>query len=70
MITAALVAALAPVYDAVIELRMMGGYIEAFVIMAWLLLSGFRLVQRWQAGASTRELALRWAGIGLLKWQR
>jgi len=54
----------------VIELRMMGGYIEAFVIMAWLLLSGFRLVQRWQAGASTRELALRWAGIGLLKWQR
>src|SRR5713226_5122677 len=37
-----------------------------FVIMAWLLLSGFRLVQRWQAGASTRELALRWAGIGLL----
>jgi hypothetical protein len=70
MIIAALVAALAPVYDAVIELRMMGGYIEAFVIMAWLLLSGFRLVQRWQAGASTRELALRWAGIGLLKWQR
>ncbi len=66
MIIAALVAALAPVYDAVIELRMMGGYIEAFVIMAWLLLSGFRLVQRWQAGASTRELALRWAGIGLL----
>lgn len=66
MIIAALVAALAPVYDAVIELRMMGGYIEAFAIMAWLLLSGFRLVQRWQAGVSTRELALRWAGIGLL----
>src|SRR5216684_2958634 len=38
MIIAALVAALAPVYDAVIELRMMGGYIEAFVIMASLLL--------------------------------
>src|SRR5229473_1530259 len=31
-----------------------------------ILLSVFRLVQRWQAGASTRELALRWAGIGLL----
>jgi hypothetical protein len=66
MLIAALVAALPPLYDAVIELRMMGGYIEAFVIMAWLLLSGLRLTQRWQAGASARELALRWAGIGLL----
>src|SRR6266851_1654476 len=66
MVIAALVAALPPVYDAVIEMRMMGGYIEAFVIIAWLLLAGFRLTQRWQAGASMRELALRWAGIGFL----
>jgi hypothetical protein len=66
MLIAALVAALPPLYDAVIELRMMGGYIEAFVIMAWLLLSGLRLTQRWHAGASVRELALRWAVIGLL----
>ncbi len=66
MVIAALVAALPPVYDAVIEMRMMGGYIEAFVIIAWLLLSGFRLTQRWAAGASLRELALRWAGIGFL----
>ena len=66
MVIAALVAALAPVYDAVIEMRMMGGYIEAFVIMAWLLLCGFRLIQRWSQGASLRELALRWAGIGFL----
>lgn len=66
MVIAALVAALAPVYDAVIEMRMMGGYIEAFVIIAWLLLCGFRLAQRWSQGASLRELALRWAGIGFL----
>jgi hypothetical protein len=66
MIIAALVAALPPVYDAVIEMRMMGGYIESFVIIAWLLLAGFRLTQRWSAGASLRELALRWAGIGFL----
>ncbi len=66
MVIAALVAALPPVYDAVIEMRMMGGYIEAFVIIAWLLLAGFRLTQRWSARASLRELALRWAGIGFL----
>jgi hypothetical protein len=66
MTIAALVAALPPLYDSVIELRMMGGYIEAFVIMTWLLLSDLRLTQRWQAGASTRQLALRRAGIGLL----
>ena len=66
MTIAALVAALPPLYDAIIEMRMMGGYIEAFVIMTWLLLSGLRLTQRWQAGASSRELALRWAGVGFL----
>src|SRR5260370_36465016 len=66
MLIAALIAALPPLYDAVIELRMMGGYIEAFVIMAWLLPSGLRRTQRWEAGAPARELALRWAGIGLL----
>ncbi len=66
MVIAALVAALPPVYDAVIEMRMMGGYIEAFVIIAWLLLAGFRLTQRWSADASMRELSLRWAGIGFL----
>jgi hypothetical protein len=65
-VIAALVAALPPVYDAVMEMHMWGGYIEAFVIIAWLLLAGFRLTQRWAAGASLRELALRWAGIGFL----
>lgn len=63
---ATLVAALPPLYDAVLEMRTMGGYIEAFVIMLWLLFSAFRLTKRWQAGAPTRELALRWAGIGFL----
>jgi hypothetical protein len=66
MTIAALVAALPPLYDAVQEMRMMGGYIEAFVIAIWLLLAGLRLTQRWRAGASSRELALRWAGIGFL----
>ena len=62
---ATLVAALPPLYDAVLETRTMG-YTEAFVIMLWLLFSAFRLTKRWQAGAPTRELALRWAGIGFL----
>src|SRR5258708_20461240 len=52
MIIAALIAALPPLYDAVIELRMMGGYIEAFVIMACLLLSPLRLTQPCHPGAA------------------
>lgn len=66
MVIAALVAALPPVYDAVMEMHTWGGYIEAFIIIAWLLLAGLRLTQRWSAGASMREVALRWAGIGFL----
>jgi hypothetical protein len=63
---AALFAAILPLYDTVIELRTLGGYIETFVLMLLLLLSTLRLTQRWHAGASTRELALRWAGIGFV----
>ncbi len=66
MIIATLFAALPPLYDAVIELRTLGGYIETFVLMLVLLISAFRLTQRWYEGASTRELALRWAGIGFV----
>jgi hypothetical protein len=66
MIIATLFAAVPPLYDAVIELRTLGGYIEAFVLMLLLLISAFRLTQRWDEGASTREVALRWAGIGLV----
>jgi len=66
MVIATLVAAFAPLYDTVEEMRTTGGYVEAFAIMLWLLFCAFRLTQRWRAGASTRELALRWAGIGFL----
>ena len=66
MVIATLVAAFAPLYDTVEELRTTGGYVEAFTIMLWLLYCAFRLTQRWRVGASARELALRWAGIGFL----
>ncbi len=63
---ATLFAALPPLYDAVLELRSLGGYVEAMVIMLWLLYSAFRLTQRWRRGALPLELALRWLGIGFL----
>ncbi len=66
MTTAALVAAFPPLYDMAEEMRVQGGYMEAFVIMLWLLFCAFRLTQRWGQQASWHELALRWAGIGLL----
>ncbi len=66
MFVAALFAALPPLYDAVLELRSLGGYVEAMVIMLWLLYSAFRLTQRWRMSASPLELALRWLGIGFL----
>ncbi len=67
MYIATLCAALPPLYDAVLELRSLGGYIEAMVIMLWLLYSAFRLTQRWRSGsASMLELSLRWLGIGFL----
>jgi hypothetical protein len=66
MTIAALVAAFPPLYDMAEEMRVQGGYIEAFVIMLWLLFCAFRLTQRWGQQASWQELALRWFGIGLL----
>ncbi|HEX6482967.1 MAG TPA: hypothetical protein VF043_29330 [Ktedonobacteraceae bacterium] len=63
---AVLFAAISPLYVTVQELRTLGGYIEAFVLMLLLLISALRLTQRWRAGASSRELSLRWAGIGFL----
>ncbi len=65
-ICAALVAAIPPVYDGIIELRTGGGWIESFTIMLLLLILAFRLTTRWHADASTGELALRWAGIGFV----
>ena len=66
MTIAALVAAFPPLYDMAEEMRVQGGYMEAFVIMLWLLFCAFRLTQRWSQQASWRELALRWVGIGFL----
>ena len=62
----ALLAAIPPLYDGVIELRTFGGFIETFILMLLLLLSALQLTRRWQSGASQRELALRWAGIGFI----
>jgi hypothetical protein len=63
---AALLAAIPPLYDTVLQMRMLGGYVEIFILMQLLLLSALRLTNRRAAGASRRELALRWAGIGFL----
>src|SRR5450755_3449748 len=63
---AALFAALPPLYDTVLELRTLGGYIETFVLMLLLLLSAYQLTRRWHAGAAKKELALRWIGIGFI----
>jgi len=68
-IVAALVAAVPPLYEGIIELRTWGGWIETFVLMLLLLISALRLTSRWREGASYRELALRWAGIGFT-WPR
>lgn len=66
MSIATLVAALPPLYDMIEQMRAKGGYTEAITIMLWMLLCAFRLTQRWREGATARELALRWVGIGFL----
>jgi hypothetical protein len=63
---AALVAAIPPLYDGIVEMRTGGGWIETFILMLLLLVAAFRLTTRWHEGASNRELALRWAIIGFL----
>ncbi|HEY1352507.1 MAG TPA: hypothetical protein VGF67_23050 [Ktedonobacteraceae bacterium] len=65
-LVAALVAALPPLYDGIVELRTGGGWIESFVLMLLLLIAVYRLTTRWHEKALYRELALRWAGVGLL----
>jgi hypothetical protein len=66
MSVAALCAALPPLYDGVLELHMLGGYIETFVLMILLLLCALQLTRRWRAGARYRELIWRWLGIGFV----
>jgi hypothetical protein len=61
---ATLLAAIPPLYDAVMELRMLGGYIEIFIFMLLLMLFAFKLTNLRAAGASRRKLAWLWAGIG------
>ena len=66
MAIATLLAAFAPLYDAVEEMRVTGGYDDAFAVMLWLLFCAFRLTQRWHESASGRELLMRWIGLGFL----
>ena len=68
MVIATLIAAFAPLYDTVEELRTTGGYVEAFTVMLWLLFCAYRLTQRWQDGASARELALSMGGYWFSRW--
>ncbi len=65
-ILAALGAAIPPLYDVVLEMRLLGGYIETFVLMLILLIVAFQLTKRRQAGASYKELALYWGIIGFV----
>ena len=66
MCISALLAAVPPLYDTVLELTALGGYIETFLLMLLLLLFALKLTRRRAAGASSHELAWRWAGIGLI----
>jgi len=66
MTIAAFLAAIPPLYDTVLELRTLGGYVEIFIFMLLLLLFALELTNRRAAGASRRELVWRWAGIGFI----
>ncbi len=66
MTIAALLAAIPPLYDTVLELHTLGGYVEIFILMLLLLLSVLKLTNRRAAGAPIRELAWRWAVMGCI----
>lgn len=66
MLVAALLAAVFPLYDTVLEIRTFGGYVEIFALMQLLLLGTLQLTRHWDAGASKCELALRWAALGFI----
>jgi hypothetical protein len=66
MTIAALLAAIPPLYDTVLELHTLGGYVEIFILMLLLLLSVLKLTNRRAAGASRHELAWCWAAIGFI----
>jgi len=66
MTIAAFLAAIPPLYDTVLQLRALGGYVEIFIFMLLLLLFALKLTNRRAGGASRRELAWRWASIGFI----
>lgn len=66
MTISALLAAIPPLYDTVLELTALGGYIESFLLMLLLLLCALKLTPRRAAGASSHELAWRWVGVGFI----
>src|SRR6266480_6081685 len=66
MTIAAFLAAIPPLYDTVLQLRTLGGYVEIFIFMLLLMLFALALTNRRTAGASRRELAWRWASIGFI----
>ena len=63
---ATLLAAVAPLYATVQELRALGGYIELYVLILLLLLATLGLTRRWSTGMGWREALGHWAGIGFL----
>ncbi len=66
MTIAALLAAIPPLYDTVLELHTLGGYVEVFILMLLLLHSVLKMTNRRAAGASRHELTWRWVGIGFI----
>lgn len=58
-----LLAAVPPLYVGVIQLRMLGGYVETLVLGTAILLLAAPIARRWQRGDATRAL---WAWVGLL----
>src|SRR5262249_52755306 len=56
-------AAVPPLYVTIIQLRMLGGYVETLVLGSALLLLAVMVADRWKVGESTRRL---WVGIGFL----
>jgi hypothetical protein len=66
MTIAVLLATIPPLYDTVLELRTLGGYVETFIFMLLLMLFALELTNRRAAGASIRKLAWLWACIGFI----
>lgn len=62
---AALLAALPPLYDGVVEMRVWGGYSETLVFSLLILYCTVRLAQRWSQGIGLGESTWRWLGLGL-----